>query len=505
MDIVKATVDFYVLESLHAELPMQNYAKIHPAMSARLRQDLGKERDRLAGDFALALRDYLFLASCGEARHAQGKRIPTLSGIGGRDDVYAAALDYAPTAANWERLQEVFAQDTWSRGFGGEAWRNICEQAAMYDTLPAIAYVDHVIDLAHNGGCAFNKPVGSVLDFRYLYHYDAKDTYCGQRSKWFSAFLDYKFSAASLALQDACDMNTMLRIHTSGRVKGLVRQFCNVFRLDAPAWLEHYDNGDFCQEYKPCDWHGATLPELQEKSNSRSCGHSHVHTPHSRYGSCDNCGCRLGEDDGYHTDYNTYCKDCFSENYTWCNKCGEATSNENARYIDGSDYCSYCASKIATKCKACRRWHLDRRMYGDLCASCSDNYTTCAQCDDVIAYCDAKQYRDCDYCRCCWHNIVDKPCSACGKAYAPDDLAMDGAGDLYCQHCATVCDSCKTAVEKTRDVFGCKQDHMTPIIFDKVWHRMTIPFVTTFHFGSDALYCRACAAHVGQKGQLVLV
>lgn len=46
---------------------------------------------------------------------------------------------------------------TWSSGYGGFKWAKIAEAALTYFSLPAAAFVDHVVDLSHNGSFAFDK------------------------------------------------------------------------------------------------------------------------------------------------------------------------------------------------------------------------------------------------------------------------------------------------------------------------------------------------------------
>ena len=117
----------------------------------------------LAGQMALCFRDYLFMASLGESRHAI-KRI--VSGFEGfyrksRSDIFEMCTQYAPSDANLQRMINLFEMSGWGTGYGGKKWADIVRLAGQYGKLSDTLFVDAVINCQHNGGTAFNKTEAS--------------------------------------------------------------------------------------------------------------------------------------------------------------------------------------------------------------------------------------------------------------------------------------------------------------------------------------------------------
>jgi len=111
--------------------------------------------------FGRALRDYLWLASIGEARHAHRKSDYSIPEIlrQGRSDAYLDGTKFSPDIEdNRKRLRSVFADYDWnSGGYGGDRWGTIVKAIDLYYTTPVGIFIDHCADLKHNGGLAFNK------------------------------------------------------------------------------------------------------------------------------------------------------------------------------------------------------------------------------------------------------------------------------------------------------------------------------------------------------------
>ena len=170
LDLPAAVAGFYVQEAVMAKVNgMQN-----TTMKIRLEDDIRefnatyrKYADRLAGAFF----DYIALASFGEARHApvQAKLyIPQIfykwnrgsnqETIHVRNQAYRHALKFDPY---WflPTLATLFYDGVWRDQFGGERWGNIAEAGTMYKTVSSTVFIDHAVDLSHNGGSMFSKNV----------------------------------------------------------------------------------------------------------------------------------------------------------------------------------------------------------------------------------------------------------------------------------------------------------------------------------------------------------
>lgn len=108
---------------------------------------------------ARAFYEYIFLASVGEARHAEERcdiYIPRLQG-GDRSACYRAARRYSPERS-LPALLKLFRDGDWSRDFGGASWARIVLAGMRYQ--PTLLWLDSVVDLSHNNGLFLNKPTG---------------------------------------------------------------------------------------------------------------------------------------------------------------------------------------------------------------------------------------------------------------------------------------------------------------------------------------------------------
>lgn len=222
--------DFYILHALQAGIRSEvgnNPEKMFSKAVEKLTADVELTSLDIVPNIALRSFVYLYAACLGEARHARESLakesfIPETIAMH-REGLYRAITEYRPTPSNINILISVFSQK-WSSGFGGKAWRNIAEALKMYFTHPAEVFVDHIIDLEHNGGCVFNKS-------------DARDSlhFAVEYPESFKGFLDWKFRYD--VLQDKPGyMREEFRV--SRKVRKLVTRFCNIFSKKDPYWMK---------------------------------------------------------------------------------------------------------------------------------------------------------------------------------------------------------------------------------------------------------------------------
>lgn len=288
--------DFYYLEALMAGITMARSS--HPEWEfrhslERLETDVKEAFEHLTHEMALRIYVYLYAAAMGEARYAQdfglNYYVKGLRGKG-RNDVYEMAIEYFPTPENIEVLKNVFSQK-WGGSYGGKAWKSIVDAMDLYGKVSEATFIDHSVDLEHNGGCVFSKSANFGLDCFAHFASDLK------------YFLDFKFSENILEKQ----FYSPIRI--SRKVYKLIDRFINVttsFGSDkhlkmlitlyslVPTleWLDGYT----------IDWGNKTLetvgtkPEPKAKEKIVTKGH-HVHRVVSgkkylvKYdGRCHDCG-----------------------------------------------------------------------------------------------------------------------------------------------------------------------------------------------------------------------
>jgi len=218
--------DFYYLQALQAET-MTELARLPEKQFShsveKFQNDLAELCNELIPNMALRTFVYLYAACLGESRHS---RTPNAERIFledartlHRNELFLTACDYAPSNENIKAIVDIFAQP-WKSGFGGKPWKGIAEALYTYYTMPPAAFIDHVIDLEHNNGTAFNKE-----DARSTIFFDTN------YPNRFSHFLDYKFS--NNILKDGPGYS--LRI--SKRICKMVERFCVIFSYKFPYWL----------------------------------------------------------------------------------------------------------------------------------------------------------------------------------------------------------------------------------------------------------------------------
>lgn len=120
--------------------------------------------------------DYLVMACVGEARHKGGLKWPAEKKPCERKEAWELAMNYDPRQV-LPLMERVFGGLNWGGGgFGGAAWANIAKSAGYYfkfRNMPVV-FADHVVDLSHNGGIAFNK--GYLLRMKYPRYMEMLDT-----------------------------------------------------------------------------------------------------------------------------------------------------------------------------------------------------------------------------------------------------------------------------------------------------------------------------------------
>ncbi len=221
--------DFYFLQALKAGIAREIGNDPDKAFSRsveKLELDLAKAMDEIIPNIALRTFVYLYAACFGESRHAREtvahmKFMPCTLSMH-RTGIYKMSTDYRPTTRNLDALISMFEQ-RWKSGFGGVAWCKIAKALKMYFTDTPTSFIDHVIDLEHNGGTAFNKEDSNEsLDF--VAWYPTRLSY----------FLDYKFSKDILS-----ERPTFLDyLKVTPKVCNLVRRFTTIFRKKPVDWIQ---------------------------------------------------------------------------------------------------------------------------------------------------------------------------------------------------------------------------------------------------------------------------
>lgn len=111
-------------------------------------------------NFALTVRDYLWITAIGESRHAINKSqkyVKNIEGVEGRQSVYEYACLFEPCEENINSLINLFNAQWFDSSFGGEMWGTIVNHVGKYGCMSNICWLDIAIHLQHNSGSVFNK------------------------------------------------------------------------------------------------------------------------------------------------------------------------------------------------------------------------------------------------------------------------------------------------------------------------------------------------------------
>jgi hypothetical protein len=365
--------DFYYLEALQAGITMAKSANPELAFHhsvERLEHDVEIALSNLAHNIALRVYVYLWAAALGEARHASNLcrvHVKQLKNAG-RDTCYTQSLQYFPSDKNVEIITKIYTQEWNSGAFGGEAWLDIVEGMKLYGKVPHIAFIDHAIDLEHNGGSVFSKHTPNIRFNVYEDCYDATNL---------RTFLNFKFAQNILKTTNHRTIRVMRKTYS------LVTRYSNIIeRIEAVDFLspELETLSDYSVEWDYKEFELSGEIDINGKAESRrdfdaTCEMCHRQKMHSY--------------DHEHISGNCVCDDCYRryEDYGRCENCGCLTRNTS--YVEGEneDWCESCIENYAVQCEDCghdfHSSHIEWSKDGHaLCYDCQKEYV-CVECFEV--------------------------------------------------------------------------------------------------------------------------
>lgn len=282
--------EFYTLQALELKAKkLDPFKKSHE----RFQMDLQSYKERFEQNFSLALRDYLVYACFGEARNSRGKCASFVLDIpeGNRSSAAVEAQNYTPKSIA-RVTKRLFDYCDWSDGYGGESWGRIAKAIDMYEELPKVSFIDHCVDLSHNGGTMFDKTsyrIFTVVD-HYKLFLDRKSD-AQQPDDLLRAVHEFECHIGlSFMTQDLISRALMLGLVTDYTYTLLTTGDC------VGRTVNH-----FLEEFMPTKWGEKDLPHnIQPNHNwCNDCGHS-----------IDDCECKSWCPDCDHTESECICNEC---------------------------------------------------------------------------------------------------------------------------------------------------------------------------------------------------
>lgn len=180
VDFFQAIVNFYVLDELAHKIAPLKDAML--ASRAKLYAEVTEHKQEFDAKLARAMFDYLALSTYGEARHGKAAiekkklslrlqrelkkarlaftndNFPSKSFGGDRSYCLVEALKHDPKEF-LPMLHAIFRGIRFPEYCGGKTWAKAAASAMLYFRFPAPVFIDHVVDLTHNGGLIWDKGV----------------------------------------------------------------------------------------------------------------------------------------------------------------------------------------------------------------------------------------------------------------------------------------------------------------------------------------------------------
>lgn len=158
INIYDAIREFYLIEGLYAEslsllIPFRHSHE-------RWRKDFLSYRERYINQLARAIYDYTVLVSATEMRWADEKAEYHYEDWYSarwtdREEVYKKAIEYSDSFLL--RASVRIFEINWGDFYGGPKWANIAHAGLLYKKIPDVLFIDHCVDLMHNGSIYFDK------------------------------------------------------------------------------------------------------------------------------------------------------------------------------------------------------------------------------------------------------------------------------------------------------------------------------------------------------------
>ena len=209
-------MNFYALSEIQGQvLRAKNDEKHRDKLKVELCEveDLEKELNPIFKDVTDTLAqlyfDYLYACCLGELGHLC-RQTGCVVGVGGicrgeknREFIISKSGMYEPEKSL--RLIELFFEHKYwkDRGsFGGPSWANIARAGRMYfdPKIPKTVFLDHVVDLTHNGGL-----------------------FLGKTNRWFTSFGGYYLKLLDLKRESSV-FNSLAGLYVSSETERIVKK-----------------------------------------------------------------------------------------------------------------------------------------------------------------------------------------------------------------------------------------------------------------------------------------
>lgn len=230
VNLVTLLKGFYALQMLEATSDVDSSIHSHN----RWWNDFKSLRDFYYERLALMIYDYSVLALFGEMRHGRYKCHMYVDtdyfdkyGSGPRSN-FTRGNKIPYSASSIVSISKKLFRYGWQSGYGGEAWGKIADAQDLYIKGQEAIYIDHCVDLQHNGGYYFNKEL--------IFHMDGD----------LANYLDTKFKGDRDEIFHLCPVREIQDLIIRANNLGIITPLEELFYFSIP-W-EVYREGHMCNK-----------------------------------------------------------------------------------------------------------------------------------------------------------------------------------------------------------------------------------------------------------------
>jgi len=196
-DVFLAIKEFYAIEALTAVVQVENKLEPFRHSHARWSEDFAVFKNLYYKKLAEIIYDYTVTVVAGEMRHGYSQASSYILGYYDDDAkrafVYEECQFYTAKSILEAGVQVFGSPVKWKSGYGGEKWCAIAKAGLYKGVLPDTLFIDHCVDLTHNGSIYFDKDTPLVVPLR------------GPELDRYKFFLNFKRYCAPLELlKDSC-------------------------------------------------------------------------------------------------------------------------------------------------------------------------------------------------------------------------------------------------------------------------------------------------------------
>lgn len=133
---------------------------------------LKDSHEEFCDGFAKLLKEYLTTICIGEFRYAKSECNIYLKHFFGtdadRERIYTDAKDIYDVDLLLPVIEKIFRYFFWRNSIGGKNWANIAHAVTLHGKVPNTVFIDHCMDLFHNGNSCYDKPY--IFDYCACYN-----------------------------------------------------------------------------------------------------------------------------------------------------------------------------------------------------------------------------------------------------------------------------------------------------------------------------------------------